>query len=57
MLLDLDDLVTDAPVRIDHRRVDRARDLGAGGLEDIGDALVQLVLGERRLRRHAPRSG
>jgi hypothetical protein len=43
-LLDLDDLPPDQPVRDNHRRVDRARRLPASSLDDLGDALVQVVV-------------
>ena len=42
VLLDLDDLAPDEPVRVDHRRVDRARDARARLVEDRGDPLVEV---------------
>ena len=44
MLLDLDDLLADEPIRVDHRRVDRPRDARARLVEDAGDPLVEVFL-------------
>lgn len=43
-LLDLDELPPDEPMGVDHRRVDRTRDLTAHSLQDLCDALVELIL-------------
>lgn len=44
-LFDLDDLPADEPVGLDHRGVDRARDLGPCLLEDLRDPGVELLAG------------
>ncbi|MEI8254861.1 MAG: hypothetical protein WCJ30_04235 [Deltaproteobacteria bacterium] len=49
MLLDLDDLAPDQPVRLDHRRVDRARDVAARRLDDVNDASEARPDGSRSL--------
>jgi len=43
-LIDLDDLAADQPVRLDHRGVDATSDLPSRFLEDLRDALVELVI-------------
>jgi hypothetical protein len=43
-LFNLDDLTADPPVRMDHRSVDRARDLSPRLLEDLRDPLVQAII-------------
>jgi len=44
LLLHLDDLAPDEPVRVHHRGVHRPRDVGPGGLDDLCDTLVEGVL-------------
>ena len=44
VLLDLDDLAPDEPVRLDRRRVDRARDVTARRLDDVDDTREERVL-------------
>jgi len=44
VLLDLDDLASDEPVRVDHRRVDRARDARAIHTVPIDAAGVEVIM-------------
>jgi hypothetical protein len=52
-LLHLHDLTPDEPIRLDHRRVHRTRDVTARRFDDVDDTREERVLVSRGLRYHA----